>query len=122
MGVFLTGSYLYSSSSNPEVTLAASVVNESFCQFSFSYLVAPTAELSVRIRGLGEVWSSVEAPGSGGPTWLEQSVRVDLRDAEVLPNRTVYFLVRLNAGATSMYAGLDNLTLHPCIDCDTPGN
>jgi len=78
------------------VTLASSVINESFCQFSFSYLVAPSAQLIVWIGGVGEVWSSVEV--SGGPGWL------------------------VTAGAASLYAGLDNLTLHPCIDCDTPGN
>ncbi len=116
-----TGEYLYSSSRNSEVLLASSIINESFCQVSFSFIVAQNAELMVVIQGIGVVWSSIEAEGPAESLWNKQSIRVDLRDAAIIPNRTVSFVARVNAGGSSLYAALDNLTLHPCIDCNTPG-
>ena len=118
LAILYIGYYLYASSRNSEVLLLSSVINESFCQISFSYLLAQTAELTVLIEGLGVAWSSVEVPRISA--WSKQSIRVDLRDAEIIPNRTMSLVARVGGGA-SLYAALDNLTMHPCIDCNTPG-
>ena len=79
--------------------------------------------------GLGEVWSSLLVTGIAGTSWLTELVPIDLEAVSLLADRELSFLARQpegNGGAgldtpLPAYAALDNITLHPCIDCNTPG-
>lgn len=82
------------------------------------------------VDGLGSVWSSVEVsgflPGGGAESWQQETAEVDLQAVGVLSNRSISFEIRLTDGhdplASSVrYVALDNVTLHPCIDCSAPG-
>jgi hypothetical protein len=67
--------------------------------------------------------------GDGGATgsWMEESVEIDLQGVGVQVNRSLSFVISLAEGedvqsSAGGYAALDNITLHPCIDCSAPGN
>ena len=128
-----SGQYLYSSylrGSLEAVQLASAVINDSFCAVSFLYIHTASLELQVVVDGLGSVWSSVEVsgllPGGGSETWLQETAEIDLQAVGVLPNRSISFEIRLADGQDPLaysvrYVALDNVTLHPCIDCSAPG-
>ena len=83
------------------------------------------------VGGLGSVWSSIEiSPGTTGgkgeESWLQQTVEIDLQAVGVQPNRTLTFEIswaegRIPVTSSEEFAALDNITLHPCIDCSAPG-
>lgn len=82
------------------------------------------------VDGLSSVWSSVEVseflPGGGAESWMQETAEIDLQAVGVLPNRSISFEIRLADGqdplASSVrYVALDNITLHPCVDCSAPG-
>ena len=130
------GHYLYSAyrqSSRATLQIASTIINESFCAVSFLYGCPASLELQVVVDGLDSVWSSVLvsdfSPGGGGRGRLESLVRetaeIDLQAVGILVNRTLTFEISLAEGqnplASTGYAALDNITLHPCIDCTAPG-
>lgn len=101
---------------------------------SFTYIQSSSLELQVLVDGLGSIWSSVEegsrfSPGRGGGvvSWQPETVEIDLQTVGVQSNRTLTFVIGLAEGrqpgsaSTEEYAALDNITLHPCIDCSAPG-
>ena len=96
-----------------------SVVNEDYCAVSFAYSLSSSTEMLVMVDGLGSVWSSQASPAA--PGWTNLTVQIDLQDVEVLVNRTVSLVARFASSEETSYAALDNITLLPCIDCDTPG-
>ena len=97
--------------------MATTVINEDYCAVSFAYGVSSQTELQVLVQGLDRVWSSVTTP-TRTAGWSSSTVQIDLQDVEVMANRSLSFLARLGSES---YAALDNITLHPCIDCETPG-
>jgi hypothetical protein len=57
---------------------------------------------------------------------MEESVEIDLQGVGVQVNRSLSFVISLAEGedvqsSAGGYAALDNITLHPCIDCSAPG-
>ena len=85
--------------------------------------------MQVTIEGLGTIWSSLtDSPeGLETPRWEREVVEIDLQGAMILNNRTLTFVADMTeafgeAGADGGgYFALDNITLHPCSDCNTPG-
>ncbi len=118
-----TGSCLYAVSADSEVVMASSVISDDFCGVSFAFAVSSTTEIVVLVDGLDGVWSSLASPGESG--WTNRTVRLDLEDVEISQNRSLSFVARFSsdesAYVASAYAALDNITLHPCTDCATPG-
>ena len=118
-----TGSCLYAVPADSDAMMASTVINDAFCGVSFAYAVSTTAEIVVLVDGLESVWSSLVSPELSG--WASETVQLDLQDVQVLQNRSISFLARLRgddpAYVTLTYAALDNITLHPCLDCATPG-
>ena len=83
---------------------------------------------------LGVIWSSVLVTdfSTQEPTsseWLQESIQIDLQAINFQDNRSLSFQMNMAEGfgeagldmLLSGYVTLDNITLHPCIDCDTPG-
>ena len=68
------------------------------------------------------------SPGGGGTTgsWVQEMVEIDLQAIGIQVNRSLVFVISLAEGedvqtSTGGYAALDDITLHPCIDCSAPG-
>lgn len=86
-------------------------------------------EVQVTIEGLGSIWTSLSHTSEGVDTlrWEREAVQIDFQGEQILNNRTVTFEVDMmeafgEAGVDDGgYFALDNITLHPCIDCNTPG-
>lgn len=86
-------------------------------------------EVQVTIEGLGSIWTSLSRTSEGvdTPKWEREAVQIDFQGEQILNNRTVTFEVDMmeafgEAGVDDGgYFALDNITLHPCIDCNTPG-
>ena len=118
-----TGSYLLAdAAANTEVTVAWTVIGEDICGLSFAYGI-PLAgtELMVAVEGVGTIWSSITAPRPAmGSGWSHHMLQVGLQDVEVIGNRSLFYLARF-ASSGMFYVALDNITLHPCTDCATPG-
>ena len=129
-----SGQYLYSTylrGSTRTAQLSSAVVNDSFCAVSFVYVCQDSLELQVLVDGLGSIWSSVEVsgllpPGGAGMSWTSETVEIDLQAVGLQANRTLSFEFSLAEGQDPLatvdrYVALDNITLHPCIDCSAPG-
>ena len=125
------GSHLYGnypSSAMDPVTIATTTITDNHCAISFAY-VASLVEMQITIEGLGSIWSSLtDSPeGLETPRWEREVVEIDLQGAMILNNRTLTFVADMTeafgeAGADGGgYFALDNITLHPCSDCNTPG-
>ena len=120
-----TGTALYAASADSQVVLASSLIDDDFCGVSFAYAVSSSTELILLADGLNSVWSSLASPGVTG--WANLTVQLDFQDVEILRNRSLSFVARFSgneedsAYVASAYAALDNITLHPCTDCATPG-
>ena len=131
------GRYIYSTyrpRTSTSLQIASAIINDSFCAISFRYTCPASLELQVQVSGLGSIWSSVEVSrfppaGTGGGatgSWVQESVEIDLQGVGVQVNRSLTFMISLAEGedvqtSTGGYAALDNITLHPCIDCSAPG-
>ncbi len=78
-------------------------------------------ELIISVDGIGSIWSSLLARTNS--EWSTEVVSIDLESASLSSDRELIF----SAGETNeetvgiAYVALDNITLHPCIDCNTPG-
>ena len=85
--------------------------------------------MQVTVEGLGSIWTSLSRTTEGAEAlrWEREAVQIDLQGEQILNNRTVTFEVDMmeafgEAGADDEgYFALDNITLHPCTDCNTPG-
>lgn len=129
------GHYIYSTyfpRTSSSLQIASAIINDSFCAISFRYICPASLELQVEVSGLGSIWSSMEVsrfpPDRTGATesWVQESVEIDLQGVGVWMNRSLTFTISLAEGedvqtSTGGYAALDNITLHPCIDCSAPG-
>lgn len=115
-----TGSCLLAADSpNTEVTIATTVINDDICGVSFAYAVSsPPMELVVMVDGLGVIWSTLAAPVVSG--WANRTLQIDLQDVQIMENRSMSYVARFTSSGVQ-YAALDNITLHPCTDCATPG-
>ncbi len=96
--------------------MATAVINEDICGVSFAYGISASVELEVVVEGVGSVWSTLPAPLVSG--WASRTLQVDIQDVQILENRSLSYVARFGG---SGYAALDNITLHPCTDCTTPG-
>ena len=99
--------------------MASSDIDDDFCQVSFSYSVASSVEITLNVDGLDTLWSSLISPPLLNG-WSQETVQIDLEDVTILRNRSMSFIARFGS-SVSPYAALDNVTLHPCTDCATPG-
>ena len=85
--------------------------------------------MQVTLEGLGTIWSSLtDSPeGLETPRWEREVIEIDLQGAMILDSRTLTFVADMTEafGEAGMdgegYFALDNITLHPCLDCNTPG-
>ncbi len=118
-----TGAYVYTSlslSSPSDPTVASTAIRDDYCAVSFRSS-SEGVELSVVVDGLGSVWSSLTVNDQGvGSSWLDEVALIDLESVAVLANRRLSFVASLAEGGSG-YVALDDITLHPCIDCNTPG-
>lgn len=104
-------------------------IADTYCAVSFSYSAPPTVELTVSVDGLGQIWSSLLAANDPGNSWLREVVSIDLEAVSLLVSRQLSFRAgRVDGfGAAGMdsdlplFVAMDNITLSPCIDCNTPG-
>ena len=110
--------YADSAIGSADVVLLSSVINDDFCGVSFAYSVLPPTELIVRVDGLADVWSSISTTTT--LRWLEETVEIIFEDVRILENRSLLFVSRF-VESEAGYITLDNITLHPCSDCSTPG-
>ena len=84
-------------------------------------------ELQLRVDGLGSVWSSLtrRAGDKTDSEWLYEAVVVDLESVGLMSSRRLAIQAKVidgdDAAAAAMYAALDDVTLHPCTDCNSPG-
>ena len=103
--------------------VAEAVINDDICGVSFSYaLSSSSVELMVMVDRLGSIWSSLAVPmvpPSAG--WRSRTLQVDIQDVSVLENRSMSFVARFGSLLGVQSVALDNITLHPCTDCATPG-
>ena len=116
------GRSLYAVPANTHMMLTSAHVDDDFCSVSFAYAVSASVELVLRADGLDSVWSSLASPHVTG--WTNQTVQLDLLEVPIQRNRSLWFEGRLrgSSGYSALnYAALDNLTLYPCTDCNTPG-
>lgn len=110
------------------VVIATTTISDNHCALSFAY-VTSLVEVQVTIEGLGSIWTSLSHTSEGVDTlrWEREAVQIDFQGEQILNNRTVTFEVDMmeafgEAGVDDGgYFALDNITLHPCIDCNTPG-
>ena len=87
------------------------------------------------VDGAGSIWSSLlvtelAPPPSSVPVWHYEAVSIDLEAVAVTEMRALSFQAALAEGfgeagmdpaVDGRYFALDNVTLHPCIDCSVPG-
>ena len=118
--LLVAGSYLYATSTGAEVLLTSTIIKDNFCKVSFSFSISPSAELTVHVDGLGLIWSSIEAPLVAG--WSEQTIHIESPDVKIMENRSLSFVAKVGSSPSLYITALDNVTLHPCIDCTKPGS
>ena len=85
------------------------------------------------VDGLGTVWSSALMGVAGEPSsWQQVTVYIDVQGVEHLGSRGVVFeMVQYDDGMMGegleeaalgeAFVAIDNITLHPCIDCEAKG-
>ena len=97
-------------------------VNDSYCGLSFAYRVEG-ALLHVSVEGLGEVWSSgiVMTTDSLPPQWESVTVYMDVKGVEHTDLRLLAFET-VAVGEASGSVAVDNITLHPCVNCEAKGD
>ncbi len=100
--------------------MASTVINDDFCAVSFRFSFE-AVELEIAVDGFGSIWSSLSVENEGRDMgWLDEAVLIDLESVEVLSGRRLSFTAKAESGKSG-YAALEEITLHPCIDCDVPG-
>ena len=100
------------------------VINDSYCGINFLYQTQQGADLTVSVDGLGTLWSTsveelvdtVTLQTNSSVGWHEVSLYVDVMGVEVMNGRRVVF-----EGVTGGQVSIDNVTLHPCVDCQAKG-
>ena len=128
---FDTGSFVYGDSTQfQSATLSTSIiasnVKDDFCAVSFSYS-ASMVEFQISVSGLGDIWSSVVVDGDlASRSWVYETVQIDLQSVAIQENRQLSFDVDMFdvfgeavLDGEDIYFALDNVTLHPCVDCST---
>ena len=103
----------YSSMQN--LTLAMSTtINGSYCRISFYYYATSGIVLSIYnpASNLGELWDSSEA-GLLPEQWIPVNVHISYS----LDPRVEFELSFRVSGVGLLV--IDDVTLHPCIDCET---
>ncbi len=121
-----TGTFLYGDYTSTTVlssTVTSTIIGDTYCAVSFNYSAPPTVELVLIVEGLGSIWSSLLVTKQG---WNSELIAVDLDSVSLLNTRQMMFTAghsdRPNGDpSVPLYAALDDLTLHPCIDCSVPG-
>ena len=131
-----SNSYLYSeplvdaSLSTSSFIIGHTIINDSYCGLSFS-LMKSNVELQVLVSGLGVVWSSYSLQDtttyvSSNTTWRDVSVFIDVGSVEIMSGRNVTFeMVAMMTGDDDLsdsFVAIDNITLHPCVDCEAQGS
>lgn len=87
-------------------------------------------ELHVSVSGLGVVWSSYSSQDtptfvSSNTSWVGVSVFIDVGSVEMMSGRNVTFemvaMTTADDDLSDYFVAIDNVTLHPCIDCQAQG-
>ena len=125
VSLLFTGSYLYGEYPDQDIasiTIASATINDNYCAVAFSYS-SNMVELQVKVDGLGSVWSSLTLGGNGASHgWVYEAILIDFESVGILENRNLSFEADMvdGNGVVAFFA-VDNITLHPCIDCSIPG-
>ena len=118
---FLNGA-VAEGSLNHVTTLWRTTVNDSYCGLSFVYK-AESALLQVSMEGLGEVWSSgVVMMTTSLLQWESITVYMDVKGVEHVDKRLLAFEMVVAVDGASGSVAVDNVTLHPCVNCEAKGN
>ena len=105
---------------NHVTELWRTAVNDSYCGLSFVYQVE-SALLQVSVEGLGEVWSSgVVTATTSLSQWESVTAYMDVKGVEHMDVRLLVFEMAVAKGASGSVA-VDNITLHPCVNCEAKG-
>ena len=128
---FNSGSYVYGDSTRFQsaaisTDIISTNVKDDFCAVSFSYS-ASMVELQINVDGLRSVWSSIVVDGdTASRGWVYETASIDLQSVAIQENRELSFDVYMfdvfgeaDLDGEVIYFALDNITLHPCIDCST---
>lgn len=108
---------------NNELTLeiGQKIINDSFCGLNF-WFQTRNSEIQVSVQGLGVIWSSSILedlnPALNTSLWREVSVYIDIQGAERMGGRMVVMeMVLSDVNINGAVVSIDNVTFHPCIDC-----
>ena len=125
--VFLQAKPLYQNS-KPVSTIMEAVINDSYCGISFLYKTF-NSDLQVSVEGLGLLWSTIisEELADGNSiamnnSWQETSLYIDVTSVEIMTGRMIVMeMLGVQNIQGDVVAMLDNVTLHPCVDCQAKG-
>ena len=115
-----------SQDSDETIEVMHSVINDSYCGLSFLYKTTDNVDLRVSVDGLGVLWSTAVVEElaaivqkNASLEWQEVSLYIDVLAVEMMVGRR---LVMEGVGLSSDAAvSIDNVTLHPCVDCQAKG-
>ena len=101
------------------------IINDSFCGLNF-WFQTRNSEIQVLVQGLGVIWSSSILedlnPALNTSIWREVSVYIDIQGAERMGGRMVVMeMVLSDVNINGAVVSIDNVTFHPCIDCQAQG-
>ena len=125
------GNYiLYSTpqSNDPIQIIGLRTINDSYCGISFIFQTQNTT-LQVSVSGLGTIWSSIapmddtESYANSSEIWRTASIYIDVQGTEMRPTREIVLEMVVNeVGVDNVkFVAIDNITLHPCVDCEAQG-
>lgn len=124
-----------SQTNDKSMTIIETLINDSYCGMNFLYKIQQKSTIRVSVDGLGILWSSDIKDQLGdtdtmqslntSSSWKEVSLYIDIMGVEMMSGRMVTVDMVLSDGGSvntaEMAAGLDNITLHPCLDCQAKG-
>ena len=123
LGNFFLRTRPFSANSNAILKIADTEINNSYCGVSFLYKTHKS-DIQISVEGLGVIWSTaVEEefdPGvNTSSVWQGASLYIDVLGVERRESRKLFIELLLSdlSGNTEAMALFDNITLHPCVDC-----
>lgn len=122
-----TGDKYISAISSAQMTnIIQTFINDSYCGINFLYSaqqpVSGGYTLQVSVDGVGILWSSDDNTIITNSSWREVSLYIDIMGVQMMPSgRTVSVDMILDNDDIEAVVRLDNITLHPCVDCEARG-
>jgi len=102
-------------STQENTLLLSRIINGSYCRVSFYYYATSGIVLSVNTPDdVGELWASSEFGLSAVEQWNEVSIHIIYSVADPRVN----FALSFRVDGVGLVA-IDDISLHPCIDCET---